>query len=100
MSIKSLVFTSVCYYLHQLSVCMCMLSHVQLFEIPWTAATRLLYSWNFPVKNTKVGCHFLLQGIFLTQGSNLCILHWQADSLPLNHLGSLHQLSTTEINFL
>ena len=30
----------------------------------------------------------LLQGIFLTQGSNLHLLHWQADSLPLSHLGS------------
>ena len=40
----------------------------------------------FPGKNTGVGCHFLLQGIFPTQGSNLCLLrllHWQADSLPL-----------------
>jgi len=35
-----------------------------------------------------VGCHFLLQGIFLTQGSKLSFLYWQADSLPLNHLGS------------
>ena len=45
----------------------------------------------FPSKNTEVGCYFLLQGIFLTQGSNpglLHILHWQADSLPLRHLGS------------
>ena len=36
--------------------------------------------------------HSLLQGIFLTQGSNLsllCLLHWQADSLSLCHLGSL-----------
>ena len=30
-------------------------------------------------------CHFLLQGIFTTQGSNPCLLHWQASSLPLNH---------------
>ena len=30
----------------------------------------------------------LLQGIFLTQGLNLCLLHWQADSLPLSHWGS------------
>ena len=30
-----------------------------------------------------VGCHFLLQGIFPTQGLNLYLLHWQADSLPL-----------------
>ena len=44
-----------------------------------------------PVKNTRVGCHFLLQGIFPTQGSNLCLwslLQWQADSLPLSHQGS------------
>ena len=36
-------------------------------------------------KNTGVGCHFLLQGIFPTQGSNrhlLRLLPWQADSLP------------------
>ena len=31
--------------------------------------------WGSPGKNTGVGCHFLLQGIFLTQGSNLGLLH-------------------------
>ena len=31
---------------------------------------RLLCPWDFPGKNTGVGCHFHLQGIFLTQGSN------------------------------
>ena len=35
-----------------------------------------------------VGCHFLLQGIFPTQGSNPLVLHWQADSLPVSHKGS------------
>ena len=43
-----------------------------------------------PSENTEVGCHFLLQVTFLTQGSNsslLCLLHWKTDSLPLNHLG-------------
>ena len=40
-------------------------------------------------KNTGVGWHFLLQGIFLIQGLNLCLLNWQADSLPLSHLESL-----------
>ena len=35
-----------------------------------------------------MGCHSLLQGIFLTQKSNLHLLHWQVDSLPLSHLGS------------
>ena len=36
-----------------------------------------------------MGCHFLLQGIFLTQGSNLHLLLQQAGSLPLSHPGSL-----------
>ena len=43
-------------------------------------------SWDSPGKNTGVGCHALLQGIFLTQGSNLCffpLLYWQVGSLPL-----------------
>ena len=52
----------------------------------WPA--RLLCPWNFPGKNTRVGCHFLLQGLFLTQGSNLLLLHWQIDSLSLSHQGS------------
>ena len=43
----------------------------------------------FPGKNIGVGCHFLLQGIFLTQGLNPSLLQWQVDSLPLSHLGSL-----------
>ena len=37
------------------------------------------------------GLPFLLQGIFPTKGSKLqllCLLHWQVDSLPLNHLES------------
>ena len=50
--------------------------------------TRLLSPWDFLGKNTGVGCHLLLQGVFLTQGSNPCLLHWQADSLSLRHLGS------------
>ena len=50
----------------------------------WPA--RLLCPWDSPGKNTGVACHALLQGIFLTQGSNpclLCLLHWQVGSLPL-----------------
>ena len=41
-----------------------------------------------PGKNTGVRCHFLLQGIFPTQGSNPRLLHWQAGSSPQCHLGS------------
>ena len=47
--------------------------------------------WDFPGKNTGVGRHFLLQGIFPTRGSSphlLCLLHWQVASLPPSHQGS------------
>ena len=52
------------------------LSHVQPFETPRTyqglpELTRLLHPWDFPGKITEVGCHFLLQEIFPTQGLNL-----------------------------
>ena len=47
---------------------------------------RFLCLWDFPGKNTGVGCHFLLQRIFPTQGLNLHLLHWLADSLPRSHL--------------
>ena len=52
-----------------------LLSHVRLFVTPWTVAPpRLLCPWDFPAKSTGVSCHFLLQGIFPTQGLNLCLL--------------------------
>ena len=53
---------------------------------------RLLCPWDSPGKNSGVGCHALLQGIFLTQESNLsllCLLHWQEGSLPLAPPGKL-----------
>ena len=62
--------------------------------------TRLLCPWDFPGKNTEVGCHFLLQGIFPTQGSNPCLLHWQVASIPLRHLGSPGRLLLGPDNFL
>ena len=49
---------------------------------------RFLSPWDFPSKNTEVGYHFLLQGIYLTQWSSQHLLHWQADSLTLSHQGS------------
>ena len=68
----------------------CLFSHVPLFVTPWTVAH--LCPWNSPGKNTGVGCHAFLQRIFPTQGSNLhhlCLLHWQAGSLPLAPPGNL-----------
>ena len=54
------------------------------FVTLWT----FLCPWNFPGKNTGVGCHLLLQGTFLTQGLNPCLLHWQVD---------YRQIFTTEL---
>ena len=47
--------------------------------------TRFLCPWGSPGKNTEVGWHFFLQGIFPTQGSNPHLLRRQEDSLPLSH---------------
>ena len=52
---------------------------------------RILCPWAYPGKNTGVGCHFLLQGILPTQGSNprlLQLLQQQVDCLTTEPLGS------------
>ena len=45
----------------------------------------------------QVGCHFLLQGISPTQKSNLHLLYWPVDSLPLSHLESATSLLASHI---
>ena len=75
---KSTVCVCVC-------VCVCSVTSNSL-QSHGLQPTRLLCLWNFPGKNTGVGIHFLLQGIFSTQGLNPCLfylLHWQVSSLPL-----------------
>ena len=49
---------------------------------------RSLCPWNSAGKNTGVGCHFLLQGIFVTQGSNPGFLHFRKILSYLSHQGS------------
>ena len=68
----------------------CVLSHVQLFATPWTVAHQVPL-WNFPGNNTGMGCHYLLQGIFLIQGSKLC--------LPVSHISRqiLYHWATWEV---
>ena len=68
--------------MHVLSHFVC----VWLFAILWTMVLQVPMSMDSPGKNPGVGCHFLLQGIFPTQGLNpglLHLLHWQVSSLPL-----------------
>ena len=70
----------------------CVVTLSNSFETPWTVARQAPLSMEFPSKNTGVGCHFFLQGIFQTQRSNLQLLakqaDWQVESLPLSHLRS------------
>ena len=64
-------------------MCVYIYIHIRKHECQVTFP-RLLCAWDSPGKNTGVGCHFLLQGVFPTQGLNPCLLrllHWQADSL-------------------
>ena len=82
-----LIYVYIYIYLHINRYC-AMLSHLVVsvcnsinYSFPGFSVHR-----DSPGKNIGVGCHALLQGIFLTQGSNpslLYLLHWQAGSLPL-----------------
>ena len=84
----------------KVKVKMKLLSCAQLFVTRWTVAyqappTRLLLPWEFPGKNTGVGCHFLLQGNFPNPGVKPGSPALQADTLPSeppekssSHLGS------------
>ena len=60
------------------------------FMISYTTDCLGPLSVGFPRQEYWSG-HFLLQGIFPTQVRNLCLLHWQADSLPLSDQGNLIQ---------
>ena len=53
---------------------------------------KCLCPWDSLGKNTGVGCHALLQGIFPTQGLILPLLHWQVGSLPVAPPGKPKQL--------
>ena len=58
-------------------LCKCVLNHSLKGTLwdPLDYTHQALCPWDFPDKNTGVSCHFFLQGIFLTQGSNPCLLH-------------------------
>ena len=69
------IYHIVCHMKH-LTTCACVLSHythVRLFVTLWTVARRLLCPWDLVGKNTGVGCHFLLQGIFPRSRDQICI---------------------------
>ena len=83
------------WHLHLLSplwspkpLCDRLLSCVLLLRPRGLLPTRFLCPWDSPGKNTRVGSHSLLQGIFLTQGLNLGLLHWRQILYHLSQQGS------------
>ena len=62
--------------------------------------TRLLPPWDSPGKSTGVACHFLLQGLFLTQGSNPGLLHSRQMLWPLSHQGSMYTILNSDFLLL
>ena len=62
-------------------VCVCLHARSVVFDSLWPCGlySTSLCPWNCPDKSTRVGCRFLLQGIFLAQGSNSYLLHWHTD---------------------
>ena len=59
-----------------------------LFMTPWiVSCTKFLCPWDFQGKSTGVGCYFLLQGIFPTQGWNPGLSHCRQTLYHLNHQG-------------
>ena len=81
-------------------LCMCAQSCPILCNSMNCSPCRLLCPWNFPGKNTGAGCYFLLQGTFLTQGLNpclLCLLHWQVGCLLAEPLGCCAVLSRVRL---
>ena len=80
----------------------CVLSHSVLSDssLPqWTVVHQAPVD-GFSRQEYRVDCHVLLQGIFLTQGSNLCLLcllYWQADS-PLSSPGMEYRIVNSRHN--
>ena len=66
-------WTSFPFSLHLSYIHMCSVAS-NYMQLQGLYPTRLLYPWDCPSKNTGVGCRFLLHGIFLTQGLNVCLL--------------------------
>ena len=63
------------------------LSRVRFLQYHGLQPARLLFPWDFPGKNPGVGCHFLLQGIFPTQGLNPSLLHYRQILYQLSYQG-------------
>ena len=85
MDISNLILYYILFRIHYLS------NHpteITIYATPWTIAHQVFLSMESLGKNTRVGCHSLLQGIFLTQGSIPGLLHCRQILYHLSHQGN------------
>ena len=89
------VCVCVCIYVY---VCLCVcISHTVAFNsvTPWTTAIQAALSMKFSRQEYQMGCHFLLQGTFLSQGSKQGLLQFR-----LSHQGKPIKMSVSFILFV
>ena len=91
---KRLVLQNALHWYAALCVCVCVCAYVShsvvsdSLQAHGLQPSRLLCPWNSPGKNTGVGCHSLLQGIFPTQGLISGLLNCRTILYHLSHQGS------------
>ena len=82
-SFSLLYLTTACMHAKSLQLCLILcdpMNHSPPGSSDHGISQARILEWKKKKKNTGVGWHALLQGIFPTQGSNLCLLHWSGDS--------------------
>ena len=78
-------------------MCVRALSHVMRHHEQEPA--RFLCPWDSPGKSTGVGYHFLHQGMFLTQGLNPFLLHWQVETIILTERSQSRRITHPMVPF-
>ena len=76
------------HYVYHSILCLATQSCLTLWDPHGLYPASLFCPWDSPGKNTGVGCHALLQGIFPTQGPNPGLLHCRQILYRLSHQGS------------
>ena len=94
------IFGIICLHISMHSCSVTQLCPTLCNSMDWSwQPTRLLYPWNFPGKNTGVGCHALLQGLFPIQGLNPGLSHCRWILYHLSHEGSANYQRNTNKNY-
>ena len=95
------IFGIICLHISMHSCSVTQLCPTLCNSMDWSwQPTRLLYPWNFPGKNTGVGCHALLQGLFPIQGLNPGLSHCRWILYQLSHEGKPKNTGVGKLSLL